>query len=114
MARWTSAAATEESTPPDSPQTARASPTWARMASTWSWMTLPIVHVGAIPAISWRKCSSTAWPCAECSTSGWNWTPARRRSESSNAATGVPEVRATTSNPAGAWVTASPWLIHTD
>ncbi len=64
-------------------------------------MTLPIVQVGAMPAISCRKCSRTAWPWAECSTSGWNCTPARRRSGSSKAATGVPVVRATTSNPVG-------------
>ncbi len=32
MARWTSAAATAESTPPDSPQMAWAEPTWARIA----------------------------------------------------------------------------------
>ena len=36
-----------------------------------------------------------------------------RRARSSNAATGAPALTATTSNPAGASVTASPWLIHT-
>src|SRR5690606_5062951 len=51
-ARCTSAAATAESTPPDSAQMTRASPTWARIAATWSAMTLPGVQSGASPAPS--------------------------------------------------------------
>ncbi len=54
-----------------------------------------------------------ACPCSECSTSGWNCTPASPRSTSSNAATGAPSVEADTVNPGGGVVTASPWLIHT-
>ncbi|SQC37093.1 Uncharacterised protein [Rothia kristinae] len=54
-ARCTRAAATEESTPPDSAQMTFASPTWARMRSTCSSMTLPVVQVGSSPATSNRK-----------------------------------------------------------
>ena len=47
MARCTSAAATAESTPPDSPQMAWAEPTCARMRSVCSSMTPRMVQVGA-------------------------------------------------------------------
>jgi hypothetical protein len=50
MARLTSAAATAESTPPESAQMARRSPTWARMAATCSSTMLPVVQDGAMPA----------------------------------------------------------------
>ena len=52
MAWWTRAAATAESTPPDSPQMARPAPTWARMASTWLLDDGAIVHVGRQPQAS--------------------------------------------------------------
>jgi hypothetical protein len=48
----------------------------ARIAATCSSMTPVIVQVGAQPATSYRKCSSTACPCSVCSTSGGT---ARRR-----------------------------------
>ncbi len=92
----------------------RFSPTWARIAATWSSMTLPMVQSGAMPATSCRKRSSTVWPCAVCSTSGWNCTPANRRAGSSKPATGAPADVAVTVKPGGAAETASPWLIHTD
>jgi hypothetical protein len=114
MARCTSAAATAESTPPDSAHSARRSPICALIAATCSSTTLLIVQVGSRPAMSNRKCSSTVCPCAVCRTSGWNCTPASRRSTSSNAATGAPVLVAVTVNPGGAALTASPWLIHTD
>ena len=102
IARCTSAAATAESTPPDSPQIARRRrrPA-ARIRSTCSSTMLTIVQVGRQPAMSCRKCSSTAWPCSVCSTSGCHCTPARPRSTSSNAATGVPAVEASTVKPGG-------------
>ena len=50
MALWTSAAATAESTPPESPQMARPSPTCARISSTWVSMTESIVQVGRAAA----------------------------------------------------------------
>ena len=113
MARCTIAAATAESTPPDSAQIARPSPIWARIASTCSSTMLTIVQVGRQPAISSRKCSSTCWPCSVCSTSGCHCTPARPRPTSSNAATGVATVEASSVNPSGAAVTESPWDIQT-
>jgi hypothetical protein len=51
-ARWTRAAATAESTPPESPQIARLSPTCARIAATCSSITFAIVQVGRQPATS--------------------------------------------------------------
>ena len=71
----TSAAATAESTPPDSPQITRSSPTCARIASTDDSMIDVIVHVGRHPQTSYRNRSSTSWPCGVCTTSGWNCTP---------------------------------------
>ncbi len=75
MALCTSAAATAESTPPESPQMARPSPTWARTAATWVSMTELIVQFGSQPAASKRKRCSTSEPWGECTTSGWNCTP---------------------------------------
>ncbi len=71
MARCTIAAATAESTPPDSPQIAPPSPTCARIRSTCSSMMLPMVQAGRQPASS-RNRRSTAIPCSVCITSGWN------------------------------------------
>ena len=113
MARCTSAAATAESTPPERPQMALPSPTWARIFSTCSSMTLPVVHVGSMPAPRYRKFSSTSWPRSEWPTSGCHCTPNRRRSRSSNAATGLAAEVAMTSQPVGGALTLSPWLIHT-
>ena len=75
MARCTRAAATAESTPPESPQIAAPSPTWARIRETCSSMTLPVVQLGAIPAPWRRKFSSTSWPRSEWPTSGCHCTP---------------------------------------
>ena len=93
IARCTIAAATAESTPPESAQIARPSPIWARIDSTCSSTMLSIVQVCRQPAMSCRKCSSTFWPCSVCSTSGCHCTPASPRPTSSNAATGVPPSR---------------------
>ena len=113
MARCTTAAATAESTPPDSPQIARPSgPTCARIRSTCSSTMLTMVHVGRQPAMSCRKCSRTAWPCSVCITSGCHWTPARRRSMLSNAATVARGRPGVDRKPSGAAVTSSPWDIH--
>ena len=51
-ARCTSAAATAESTPPDSPQITCLPPTCARIASTWSSMMFASVQDGRAPAMS--------------------------------------------------------------
>jgi hypothetical protein len=109
----TKAAATAESTPPDSPQMTSLSPTWARIAATCSSMMFALVHVGAMPAMSYRNRDSMACPPSVCATSGWNWTPASPRLGSSNAATGAPDEPPVTANPCGARETQSPWLIHT-
>ena len=55
MARCTIAAATAESTPPDSAQIARPSPICARIASTCSSTMLTIVQVGRQPAMSMQE-----------------------------------------------------------
>ena len=47
MARCTSVAATDESTPPDSAQITRPVPTWARMLSIASAMNEPAFQVGS-------------------------------------------------------------------
>ncbi len=91
----------------------RPAPTVARIAATWSSMTFAIVQLGARPAMSRRKRSRTACPWGLCRTSGWYWTPARRRPRSSKAATGAPGEDAVTVNPGGATVTQSPCDIHT-
>ena len=44
----------------------------------------------------------SSWPCSVWATSGWNWTPKRRRVGSSIAATGTEAVDAVTSKPGGA------------
>ena len=74
MARCTSAAATAESTPPDSPQTATAPPTCSRMRSTCSSMMPRVVQPGWQPAASRKRCRM-AVPWSVCMTSGWNCTP---------------------------------------
>ena len=66
MARCTSAAATAESTPPDSPQMAWPSPTCSRTCSTSASAMLAAVHVAPIPAKSCRNRLSTCWPCGVC------------------------------------------------
>ena len=66
-----------------------------------------------MPAIPCRNRSSIRCPYSVWATSGWNWTPARRRATSSNAATGAWPLLAVTVKPGGAAVTLSPWLIHT-
>jgi len=74
MARCTSAAATAESTPPDSPQMALAPPTWAAIRPICSSMMLCIVQFWRQPAAV-RNRRSISMPCSVCSTSGWNCTP---------------------------------------
>src|SRR5665647_1880595 len=101
-ARCPGAAATAESTPPDSPQITLAPATWARIAATPSATTFPAVQVGARPAPRYRKFSRACWPSGECLTSGCHCRPYRCRSRSSNAATGAPGEWASTWNPAGA------------
>src|SRR5918994_450494 len=113
-ARWTSRAATDESTPPESAQRTAASPTWARIRATASSTMFTGVQSGSTPQPSKRKRFRTSFPRSVWDTSGWNWTPKSPRSLSSIAAIGIRSVRAVTRKPSGAFVTASPWLIQTD
>ena len=122
-ARWTSAAATAESTPPDSAQmtlpsepTSRAwSSTRRRISATVDSMKLAGVQVGRDarrrPTTKLRR---TSRPCGVCATSGWNWMPYRCRDV-------VDEAGERASSRSGRWrwkpsgsaVIESPWLIQT-
>jgi hypothetical protein len=113
MALWTSAAATAESTPPDSAQITRAPPTCARTAATCCSMIEVMVQVGRAPARWCRNWRITCWPWGVCDTSGWYCTPQMRRSGDSSAATGAPAEVAVATNPSGTRVMPSKWLIHT-
>ena len=112
-ARWTSRAATEESTPPDRAHSTWPSPTRARTAASCSSMIETLVQLGRQPAASYRKFLNRSMPRSVWATSGWNWTPYRPRSGSSNPATGEASVLATTLAPGGGAVMVSPWLIQT-
>ncbi len=102
MARCTSTAATEESTPPDSPQIAAPSPTCARTRSTVSSMNAPAVHVGRTPHTEKRKFDRISSPRRVCATSGWNWTPQIGRFSARKAASGSEAVEATPTYPGAA------------
>ena len=86
-ARWTSAAATAESTPPDRAQMTRPSEpgprAWAstrsRMSATVDSMKFAGVHVGATPAMPTTKLRRMSRPRGVWTTSGWNWMPYRLR-----------------------------------
>ncbi len=75
MARWTSIAAVEESTPPERPQMAFASPTCSLIFSTASVMMFTGVQSGVQPQASKRKFLRISVPYSVCRTSGWNCTP---------------------------------------
>ena len=62
IARWTSSAATDESTPPESPQITRPVPTCARILSICSSMIEAGDHVRSQPQISSRNVVSTCCP----------------------------------------------------
>ena len=67
---------------------------------------------GGAPATSYRKFLRMSWPCGVCTTSGWNWTPYKRRRGSSNAAIGVDGDRRHR-RAARRCGDESRWLIHT-
>ena len=75
MARWTSAAATAESTPPDNPQMARSDPTRSRMAFTEDSTTEVIVQSPGQAQTSCTNREMSACPQGVWWTSGWNCTP---------------------------------------
>ena len=111
-ARCTSAAATEESTPPERPQTACPSPTWSRTAATASSMKASIVQEPAQPQMPCTKLRRISEPPSVCTTSGWNWRPQIGRLSWRTAAKGEPSLVASTRKP-GRRSTLSPWLIQT-
>ena len=74
-ARWTRAAATAESTPPDSPQSTLSPPTRRRTPATACSMIEARVQVGRAPQASKRNALRTSSPRGVCTTSGWNCTP---------------------------------------
>ena len=74
-ARWTSIAATLESTPPDRPQMTRPSPTCARMRATCSSTIEAADQVRSQPQTSPRNVLRMSCPKGVWTTSGWNWMP---------------------------------------
>ena len=120
-ARWTSAAATALSTPPDSAQmtlpsepVSRACPsTRSRISATVVSMKFADVQAGAMCAMPVTKLRRTSLPRGVWATSGWNWMPYRLRSGASRPAYGVESVCAVDVKPSGIRVIESPWLIHT-
>ena len=75
IALWISAAATLESTPPDSPQITRPSlPTWVRIRATASSTKLAIDQSPFALQMPNKKLPSNSAPRGVCTTSGWNWT----------------------------------------
>src|SRR5918995_293768 len=112
-ALWTSAAATAESTPPDSAQMTRSPPTCAWMAPTCCSMIDVIVHVGRHPARWCRNWRSTCCPYGVCDTSGWYCTPHMRRLGDSRAATGASAEVAVATKPSGTRAMPSKCDIHT-
>jgi hypothetical protein len=78
MARWMSAAATEESTPPESARSTFSSPTQSRISRTAERMNDSRVHSPVQPQISKTKFRRIVPPRGVCATSGWNCRPITR------------------------------------
>ena len=75
IARWIRSAATELSTPPESPQMTRPLPTVWRMVSSASAAKPFIVQLPLSLQLSKRKERSISLPRGVWTTSGWNCTP---------------------------------------
>ncbi len=90
IARCTSAAATAESTPPDSPQMTRLPPTCARIASTCSSMMLASVHVDGRPRCRTGNAAGSAGRARCAAPPGGTARRPGVGSTSSKAATGAP------------------------
>jgi hypothetical protein len=76
MARWISAAATDESTPPDRPRMTSSSADLR--ADARDRLVDVVAHVpvaGAAADVEHEAGEDVALPCAVCVTSGWNCTP---------------------------------------
>ena len=101
MALCSSAATTEESTPPDKPQITRAPCTFARTSAAAVSTKSLMRQVPSHPQISYRKFRNISTPCGVWVTSGWNWTPCKFRTGCRTAAKGHVGVAATVSKPSG-------------
>lgn len=111
-ARWTSSAATAESTPPDTAPITRASgPTRSRTRCTSVSSTCSVVQRHATPQTVSAKWRSIRTPPFVCVTSGWNCSP-YMRGPAMAAHSQLAEL-AVTSNPGGSSATRSPCDIHT-
>ena len=75
MALCSSTAATEESTPPESPSTTLSSPSFSRSSRTVASTKLSDVHSCLQPQMPATKFFSSCVPSVEWYTSGWNWMP---------------------------------------
>ena len=111
-AACTRAAATAESTPPDSAQITRPPPTCRSMVLTDSSMNDAAVQSPEQRATSNRKLCRSWPPCGVCTTSGWNWMP-RCPASSAIAATGESSEWATARKPGGISTMRSECDIHT-
>ena len=115
MALCTSAAATAESTPPDSPQITRPSPTWARIASTAVSTKFSIVQSAGSPRDVVAGSAPGAAGRAGCARPRGGTARRRCAARGSRAPRpGRPAVAAVDDEALRARsVTASKWLIHT-
>ena len=115
IALWISAAATDESTPPDSPQITRLSPTRSRIRSASISANSLIRQLPSHPQISYTKFRRMSVPCGVCVTSGWNCTPVNALSAERTAAYAHVAVAAIGTSPAAfspeIWSACD---IHTD
>eukprot|EP00967_Tisochrysis_lutea_P075475 scaffold101737_cov29-Tisochrysis_lutea.AAC.4 len=107
-----SAAHTEESTPPETRTRTRLSPTDSRMYSIADCSRQAIVYEPERPHTLKRKLEKIALPSTDRSTSGWNCTPYSRFSSHSIAATMSPE-RPVTRNPSAGVSIESPCVRST-
>ncbi len=126
MARLSRTAATDESTPPDSPRMTRSLPSCCFSSATVESTNEAALHSCREPQTSTTKLRSSCVPCRVWNTSGWNCTAKTGdgwrvegdgwRVEGDGhqkAALRTSFVEPMTSKPSGMLVMVSPWLIHT-
>ena len=102
IARCRSAAATVESTPPDSAQITRPAGACSRIRATALSMNESGVQSGLAPQTAEQEVrAGSRLPRSVCTTSGWNCTPKSRRVGSRNAWIGAFALRASSVQPAG-------------
>ena len=114
IARWISAAATDESTPPDSPSSTSSSPTCARIAATASPHV--VVHVPVVAAAADVVREAREDRRALLRVRDFGMELHARRSGATRRPSPRSRTRSTSRSavkPGGSAVTLSPWLIHT-